>query len=246
MFLTAICPTFRHPKLLANTLAMWNLQTYPADQRKLLILDDGDTFDNQQGDNWVLLSTKNRLPALSMKCNTLLSLALKSTDAIMVWDDDDIYMPSYVETHAKTLEHHDLSKTLRVLTDCGPGNTIKEEDSGGRFHSSLGFTKELILRVGGWKPTKRADFDLQLIDRLTEQARSWGKWEGVSPIPYVYRWNTGHAHCQWTMTTPEDETWYDKGEEAYVKVPRVGTLVPKLDDHTAQVLKEWYYPKVAK
>jgi len=41
MFITALCPTFRHPDLLENTLWLWDQQDYPADQRYLIIHDAG-------------------------------------------------------------------------------------------------------------------------------------------------------------------------------------------------------------
>jgi hypothetical protein len=238
MFITALCPTFRHPELLANSLELWNRQTYPADQRRLLILDDGDTFDNQIGPNWTLMSTKSRFASLPLKYNTLLSLGLRGSDAILVWEDDDIYLPTYIEEHAKVLANHEFSKPNRVLTDCGPDNSIQEEPSGGRFHSTMGFQHSLIKRIGGWINTKRADFDLQLVDKLTKSATSFGQWEDVSPIPFIYCWHTGQAHCQWTMKSPDDETWYDRGNEAYKPVPRVGELTPKLDERTTKILEK--------
>lgn len=42
---------------------------------------------------------------------------------------------------------------------------LEEEDASGRFHSNFAFRREIFDRSGGWSPTKRGDFDLQLIAR---------------------------------------------------------------------------------
>ena len=287
MFVTALCPTFRHPTLLANSLALWNAQTYPAHLRRLVILDDGQTFDDDVGDTWELHGARERLPSLPAKYNLLLSLAPPETEAFLVWEDDDVYLPDYVAAHAACLERHELSHPSAVWSDY-PGYLI-EEPAAGRFHSALGFRRELIERIGGWPATDRADFDQQLQAALHAAAASKGDpFEGtgnraqgtghrdqgtgnreqgtgnraqgtghreqgtgnreeepvlsvpcaLSPMPYVYRWHTGHAHCQSTMRDPADETWYARGAEAYAEVPHVGRLTPEFDAGTLRILSE--------
>jgi len=235
MNIIALCPTFRHPDLLANSIAMWERQDYPADKRFLIILDDGGNFNYQEGPNWVIIPSAHRLPSLPIKYNAMLDIAKiseKECDAYLVWEDDDIYLKNYVSQHAETLKLHELSKPERVMTDCGPDQTLKEEGSGGRFHSTLGFRKELIERVGGWPLTKRADFDLQFIDILQRTAKSIGEWKDVGQIPFVYCWHTGAAHGQWTMKNPEDETWYDRADEVYKDRRVIGTINPSLNPRT--------------
>ena len=74
MFVTALCPTFRHPQLLATSLALWEMQDYPADKRQLLILDDGGTFFDHcdPTSNWTLIAKRIRFPSLPAKYNALL------------------------------------------------------------------------------------------------------------------------------------------------------------------------------
>ena len=135
----------------------------------------------------------------------------------------------------------EFSKPSRVYSDYKRpfvGHVI-EEAGAGRFHSSMAFHKDFIQRIGGWVETKRADFDQQLITKALENAVGVADPYGVDPkIQYVYGWNTGQAHCQSTMRSPDDETWYDRGAQAYKEVPFVGRLEPKHDKRTLSILQE--------
>jgi hypothetical protein len=239
-FVVALCPTFRHPKLLANSLWLWLRQDYPIEKRQLIILDDAGTYKTvQSGTGWRMLSTNKRANSLPEKYNMLLGMVPWGTENVLIWEDDDIYLKNYVSTHVKVLKQHELSKPAKVFTDCGPNATIQSENGAGRFHSNMGFKHDLIKRVGGWPVTQQQNFDLQLIDLLFKNAKSVGQWEDVDPIPFIYCWNTGEAHCQWTMDGDgKSVTWYEKAEKAYKPVPYVGTLEPKLDARTKKILEQ--------
>jgi len=237
MLITAICPTYNHPQLLANSVRLWEMQSYPARLRRLVILDDGGGFRSQAGDGWELVAAAGRFASLPEKYNALLALAPPETDAFLVWEDDDVYLPDYVAAHARVLRERELSKPSTVLSDY-PGRIVVEH-ADGRFHSTLGFRRELIERIGGWPLTKRADFDQQLIRTLQATAKSRASpWGGVDPrgIQFVYSWHTGAPHGQSTMRSPCDETWYDR---AVVASPprRDAILLPKLDERTRRIMK---------
>src|SRR3990172_936495 len=238
MHVTAICPTYRHPKLLANSLALWLLQDYDPAQRQLVILDDAQTFDNQYGDTWQLRSLGKRCTSITQKYNMLLDMMGK-TEAVIVWEDDDTYLPDYVSKHVAALQKGDYSKPSRVLSDYT--GKLVEENAAVRFHSSIAFTDELIFRVGSWPDTKRADFDQQLMSKLTKYAgKQVDPWP-TGPIPFVYRWHTGAAHGQNTMQGPDDETWWDRNVQSYAPVDYVGKLVPSMDGSTFSIFKQLGY-----
>jgi hypothetical protein len=235
-FITALCPTYRHPALLANSLALWLAQDYPLDRRELVILDDGQTFDAQFGDGWKLISAATRYPSLPAKYNALLGMMAPETDVVLVYEDDDIFLPRYCSTHAQALENAEFSKPSRILSDYT--GELAEENGAGRFHSSMAFRRELIERIGGWPDTKRADFDQQLMRRLATESKGIGDPCQFAPPQYVYCWRTGAAHCQSTMRSPDDTDWYERGEKAYKPVPFVGTLRPKIDERTRRILEQ--------
>lgn len=256
MHVTAICPTYRHPKLLAASLAMFQAQTYG--DCDLLIVDDGRNFHTQSGltasgNGWMLLGFDERFESLPVKYNYMLKLALDGgADAVVVWEDDDIYMPEYIERHVDVLRKHELSHPAVVFTDAAELGRLSLEKSGGRFHSSLAFRRELAERTGGWDASLRAGFDLEFIAKLHRAAQSVGSpWpdrepnyelrtpEDIAPhkdVRYVYHWHSGSAHGQWTMTgDPQDEGWYQRAAEMYRERQFVGQLVPQLD-HGSELL----------
>jgi hypothetical protein len=80
---------------------------------------------------------------------------------LMVWKDDDIYLPHHISSHVVAIEGHVWSKPSKVLSDYT--GQIQEEDATGRFHASLAFTRQAFEQVDGWPLTLRGDFDQQLI-----------------------------------------------------------------------------------
>jgi len=240
-FIVAICPTFNHPELLANSVALWEQQDYPAERRFLLILDDGGAFDAQEGDRWRLIALPARARSLADKYSELAWWAFDSgADAALVWEDDDLYAPGYVSAHARVLASAEYSKPALVLSDY-PGYLV-EEAAAGRFHSTLGFRRQLWHRIGRqWPPSKRADFDQQMIRQLEAHAASRGDPFAASAgqpgkIEFVYRWHTGAHHGQSFMRSADDESWYDRAGES--RPPYVGRLEPQLDQRTRELLAE--------
>jgi hypothetical protein len=250
MFIVALCPTWRHPELMAASLAMWQAQDYPADKRFLVIVDDGGTFDSQrereagEPDNWALVSSHERFPSLPAKYDYLLELALHTfapqADAVAVWEDDDIYFRGYLSAHASALGRERLSKPTQVLTDhrASVPKVLAMISARGCFHSSMAFRRDLIEEVGGWPKTDRADFDLQHIARLSKASGAVADpWDCIpadrSTWPrcqFVYCWHTGAAHAQWAMRhRPEGTEWYKLAEQIYAQVPHIGTLRPQTD-----------------
>lgn len=236
MFITALCPTYRHPELLKNSLACWLTQDYDPDQRHLIICDDDRTFDSQEGDGWNLVSLPERPASLPAKYNAMLALAPPQTEAFVVWEDDDIYLPGCVSAHARALAGCQFSKPERVFSDYT--GRLEIEGAHGRFHSCMAFRRELIEQLGGWPDTRRADFDQQLIGRLTAAADCVADpWPDGTP-QFIYRWRSGAAHCQFSMRSPDDTDWWEVNPHVYAPVPYVGKLVAEMDAKTREHLEE--------
>jgi len=60
--------------LLANSIACFEAQDYPADRRRLFILDDAGELAPQLGANWSIATTRTRYPSLRAKYNALVDL----------------------------------------------------------------------------------------------------------------------------------------------------------------------------
>lgn len=218
-FVVALCPTFRRPKCLANSLWLWEHQTYPADRRFLIIADDGGTWPSQVGNNWKLESYQERFTHFPHKYNALASLAPPETDAFLIWEDDDVYLPRYVEAHSNVLLEHEFSKSKRVFSNY-PGH-LDMEDADGRFFSSIGFRKSLLDRLGGFGNTLHADYDQQFLSKVRSSGCSVGDpWSDatIQSCQFVYGWQTGHPHSQSTMKGGDDVDYYHRNAEIFKPV----------------------------
>ena len=49
---SCLCPTYRRPQLLENSIACFLDQNYPADRRELVVLDDAGELQSQTGEGW--------------------------------------------------------------------------------------------------------------------------------------------------------------------------------------------------
>ena len=217
--IAALCPTYRRPKLLANLLDCWEAQDYTAELRRLFILDDGGTFAAQNEETWELHAASSRYPSLPAKYNALVAIANRwEPDAYVVMEDDDLYLPRYVSSHATVLADAEYSKPSVVLSDY-PGRIV-EERAAGRFHGSIGFRRSLCERIGGWPATRRADFDQQMLARLRDHAETTGDPCALALPQYLFRWHTGHWHGQHAMRGPDDEGWYEVvGKQIALSMP---------------------------
>ena len=205
-FVSCLCPTYRRPQLLKESIACFDAQDYPVDRRELIILDDAGELENQTGNSWKIISIPRRFRSLPEKFNAVAGLA--SGEILVVWEDDDIYLPHHLSSHVAAMEGRLWSKPSKVLSDYT--GDVKEEDATGRFHASLALTRSAFEQVGGWPLTLRGDFDQQLIARLSSVGIP-GNPRETGPPSYVFRWNsTGAYHGQAIMRGPNDERWYER------------------------------------
>jgi len=203
---SCLCPTYRRPKLLENSIACFLAQDYPANRRELIVLDDAGELQNQTCDGWQIISIPRRFRSLPEKFNALAGLA--QGEILVVWEDDDIYLPHHISSHVTAMDGHLWSKPSKVLSDYT--GRIQEEDATGRFHASLAFTRHAFEQVAGWPLTLRGDFDQQLIARLYELGLPGDPCSVASPS-YIFRWGSTSAyHGQALMDGPEDEKWYGR------------------------------------
>ena len=133
---------------------------------------------------------------------------------------------------------HTLSKPARVLSDY-PGKLIIE-GAHGRFHGSVGLTRELWAARDGWPVTDAPNFDQQMIARFSQPDGPSDTTENATPS-YVFRWHTGHAHGQSFAVTPDDFGWY-RNAAVEPSVCRsediVRKIIPSFDPFTRKLYRE--------
>ena len=211
-FVVCLCPTYGRATLLENSIACFISQSYPPARRHLLIYDDLGNLGPSDLPGITLVSTPHREPNLPAKFNKLLDLA-EVADIVLVWEDDDIYLPDHIKNHVNTLTWGETpwSRSASVFSDYGVPHlgTLIQEPSDGRFHAQLGFWRWALQEIGGWPDTGEGNFDQQLMGRM------WGAHGAPSTCfktpQYIFRWRGSNApHGQAFMKGPTDTTWYER------------------------------------
>ena len=239
--ITCLCPTYRRPaRLVANAIACFDRQTYPAAYRRLIVLDDSGGLVPQCGPGWQIVSVVDRYPTLPAKYNALVALAA-GADALAVWEDDDIYLPWHLEAHAAALARAPWSHPKRVWSLYG--GSLHQEPAGGRFHAALAFRRDALLdkAIGGWIETPRGDFDQQLLAALSRRFGTPGDpCDGFAPS-YVFRWgSTGSYHGQAFMGGDGIKgDWYARIPEGASLIQGSSSYItPQLDEETIHIFDE--------
>lgn len=227
---SCLCPTYRRPDLLANSVACYLAQDYPPNRRELIILDDADQFDSHSGDGWEITSLRRRFQSLPAKFNALAGMA--RGEIFVVWEDDDIYLPWHVSAHVKVLQNgHSFSKPNTIRSHYA--GKWQEESAAGRFHGSIAFTRQAYEAVGGWPLTKRGDFDQMLMSRLSELGPIGNPVDGSAPS-YVFRWEATEAyHGSGLMRGADDSNWYQLAENLG-STTKQSRLLPQMDSMTRE------------
>lgn len=233
--IVCLMPTYgRCQSLLNNSLACFFAQDHP--DKHLFILDDLGTLEHCSAvspydqDVWIL-STRSRAASVGAKYNEMIATLEASGidyDAVAVWDDDDVYLPSHLSNHAATLATHSWSKPSQIVS--AYFDPPKLESAHGRFHGSIAVTRETVKRVP-WIDTTRATFDQEYIAALAAHDAPGDTLE-QGPSQYVYRWQTTQAgHCSGLMGRP---TWYaDYQPDSREPIDR---LWPEFDADTQRIV----------
>jgi hypothetical protein len=242
-----LCPTYgRPPFLIENAIKCFLDQTHK--DATLLIYDDLGNYPSnmvwfcdhpsQQAGLW---STSDRSPGIVAKYNRMLDLPFIRDelergvyDAIALWDDDDVYLPTHLEQHAKALENHELSYPSEVLSTYT--QKVETEKSGGRFWASLAIRMKSFSDIGGFVETERADFDQQSLSKFRKMLSTGDPCEHGGPT-YVFRWgDTRVSHSQWHMRSPDDTSWYSRVTPAFSD--KVEEVIPRYMDNTVAMALE--------
>ena len=237
MNLLCVCPTYGRPqRLVENTIACFEAQDHP--DRFLVVLDDLGNVQAQYGDRWLIVSRSMRCRSLPEKYNELCRFR-KSWDAVVVWEDDDLYLPWHLSSIADALESEDSSEPrwahpAEVWST--HGRNLQKEPAPGRFHAALAMNRAAFERVGGWPRTERADFDQQLLSQLRNRCGEPIAYDGTGEPSYVFRWeDTQCAHGQGSMRGPDDTAWYRNATPQY-HAP-IGLINPQFDPSAESVMR---------
>jgi glycosyltransferase involved in cell wall biosynthesis len=242
---SCLCLTYGRPGLLEEAIESFLRQDYTA-PKELIVLNDHPKqrlrFDHPE---ITVINLPRRLKTLGEKRN--LSVALAKYDNLLVWDDDDIYLPWRISETMKTLTKAQFFKCPNAWVmnngkiDPKPGYNL--------FHGGSAYTRWLFQKAGGYTMMnggEDADIEkrFQLVtdeDNVLEIPQNAPYWPHTTlpndRLYYIYRWShgsyhtTGHSHL--SSINPKivegdiDLTPFWK--EDYVALASIAAAIPKND-----------------
>lgn len=232
MKIACLCKTFNRPAQLAEAIESFLRQTYPAELRELVILDDAGQYDPAACNDLPgvkLITTKHRFRTLGEKANAAAAFASPDVEAYAVWDDDDIYLPWHLEAMVQVFKAGiPWSRPAEVWIDCR--THLERKRTGGLFHGAWGFTREAFLAVGGY-PAMQSGQDQALAERFQRAGIRDGSPDAMIPtdfaascghlhLPsYIYRWHTypGARH----ISAMGQDGYQRRGEELITHILRI-------------------------
>jgi len=231
--IACLCVTYLRPRRLAEAIACFEQQDYPAELRELVVLDDAGQYAPFAGRRWQVISTPRRFRTLGEKRNAAAALAAPDADAYVVWDDDDIYLPWHVSAAARALAH--APWTVPALLYREMFGRLELHENGDRYyHSAWAFTRDLFERAGGYPFAQRGE-DQLLRERFEEVGAVPVDPSSSSEPSYVMRW-FGEPGA-WHFSALE-------GDDAYARVgattppSRIDTLAPALTRDWARACRQ--------
>ena len=242
MKLLVLTPTYgRSTQMLENLLYCFEAQSHH--DKFLIIYDDMGNVEEQRGDQWCVKSVGIRHPSLPDKYHAMISMAnemkeCKNYEAVVIMDDDDVYLADYLRGHNAAFEvgQGNWSHPSQVWSTYTGSPEL--ENAAGRFHGSLAIERSFFeLGINGWRQNLRADFDQDIITRCGEIGHRADP-NGFTDAPqYVFRWaDSGGHHCQACMKTPDDTTWYEETASHRTNKTPIGKLEPRLDLSAKQAI----------
>ncbi|MGH8552821.1 MAG: glycosyltransferase family 2 protein, partial [Methylococcales bacterium] len=237
--IACLCPAYKRPDFLRNSIACFVSQTYP--NKRLVILDDSGQHGVQDcpAENWRLLSQPDRYPNLPSKFNSLAAM-VPEADILVVWEDDDIYLPHHLAAIAEAAACSNETAYFapkRVLSTYNQRRACtRETDGAGIFHASWAYTRRLWDWIGGYPIGDRLDYDQQM-GRQCREAAGVVHYDETDIIrrlgpSYVYRWGNGVYHGSEAGEEGYANLWRRLGELPFERVDRTG---PRMDKETSLI-----------
>lgn len=261
MNIVCLTATYGRPHLVANTVAMFYAQDYPAENRRLLILDDAGQIYGH-GPDWQVFSVPDRFPRLVDKYASMLGMLADwwpQWEAVAIMDDDDIFGPQWLSSHAAALESREhrhwqttegcydesrqrqWSHPARVLSLYGvnvlAGQPPVNEPSAGRFWASAAISRPLLERTGGFQSSDSTAFDQAHLALWQREAGDPGRPDAFAGPHFVYGWGRARFHDSGLQRPAEG--WQPLSQ---LEDPRRGIeIVPQMDA-TTRLLYDTIWP----
>lgn len=218
--ITAFCPTLNRPELLGRMIKCFENQTYQ--NRELIVLDDGGQYENHSGDRWHVVSVPRRFRSLGEKNNAVIAMASPDSTMLAKADDDDIYMPWWLESIAEALTRGEICQPKKAIDFVN--NEWVQIDTFNHnnpthyaYHGCWGYKRGFIERTGGYFPEYAGDDQEYQRRWLKTGSRSVGLAPAFQPFYFYNRPLPGRI----SERGGSREAYYATGSEG---IPYVGTV----------------------
>jgi hypothetical protein len=193
---SVLCPTYGRTRTLVELIESFYRQTY-AGPVELVILNDLVQQNLVlhpsiiRSDRPVdILTAAERFPTLGAKRNTLLDLA--QYPLVAFWDDDDIYLPGFLEGAVRRYEAAAkqgwrMSRASHSWLLSGDPPVLRVMD-GGPFWTAV-VERDLLLALDGF-PLQDTQADVVLFDRMNAAGLVPGESNTPGMPQFIRRWGT--------------------------------------------------------
>jgi glycosyltransferase involved in cell wall biosynthesis len=208
---SCLCLTYGRPHLLEESIESFLRQDYDGPTELIVLNDHPEQQLVYKGDpRVVVFNITRRLRTLGAKRN--LSVALSSYNNLLVWDDDDIYLPWRIQETMKVLPHRQFFKCPNAWVM--NNGVIEKEIAYNLFHAGAAYTRWVFEKIGGYhciNTGEDADFEGRIKGRETRSC--WG----LTQLPperlyYIYRWSHGSYHATHYKDLADLQPRVTKGE----------------------------------
>lgn len=233
-----LCAVYNHPQEWTENLIQSFIDQDYNGHADLILIDDrpegygsGASYElmtPHPSRNVINMYTPRRFSTLMDKYNFgfISSLSTKPAEQFFcVMDDDDVYLPRFLTSHAEAMGDSDLwSYPERVASTAG--NSVRIEDSLGRFWASAAYRADAILRIGGFKPVAEAAFDQMFLAKMQSH---YGPPARPKSIEYIYNTDLDIDHVSTYMSGQASTEWYGKTPPSKYE----GDYTPKYHERAA-------------
>lgn len=172
--ITVITPTGDRPLAFALCQKWMAAQTRQPDQ--WLIIDDGKTMtsvDIQGGWHYVRREPKKNDPKFTLALNLKKALPLVTGDKIIIFEDDDYYAPTYIETMARMLETHVVAGIINAKYYHLPtGGFYQNHNDRHASFAQTAFRKEILPAIREILDACQTPFiDIQIWETFRSQGK---------------------------------------------------------------------------
>ena len=254
-----LMPTYGRPRMVENAIAMFEAQDYATEDRKLFILDDAGQLPAGGRNGWSVISTAERFPSLMAKYQAMMAAEgwpdHFAWDAVALMDDDDIYGPQWLSSHAAALGDgrfwNPPAPAPHWMNAAGwirnrwshprqvwslhrpPAKSPTEpglEPSGGRFWASAAVRADLLQETGGFHDITRATFDQEHMALWKSAGGEPGRPDDFATPQYVYGWGRSN-HVSGKMGSAD---WYER-HSLQAKVSSIDLICPQFDAQSREI-----------